>query len=177
MLAEGPTVLASSRPRIVLDTNVCLDLFVFHDHACAHLDAALRDGAIIAVTSEGCRGEWQRVLHYPALSLDDARHAAAANAFDACVTCLPDHAFRPRPGVLPRCADADDQKFLELALQASAVALITRDDALLVLGRRTERDGLFAILTPQAWAVWPGTPILPSGHPDARSATATSARP
>ncbi|MBW8810763.1 MAG: PIN domain-containing protein, partial [Lysobacter sp.] len=52
---------------------------------------------------------------------------------------------------LPRCADPDDQKFLELALAANARWLLSRDHALLVLGRRTARAGLFEILTARAW--------------------------
>lgn len=52
---------------------------------------------------------------------------------------------------LPRCRDRDDQKFLELAYQAGAVALLTRDDELLRLARRAKRDGLFTILPPASW--------------------------
>jgi predicted nucleic acid-binding protein len=52
---------------------------------------------------------------------------------------------------LPRCRDRDDQKFLELAYQASATALLTRDEELLRLARRTKRNGLFFILPPTSW--------------------------
>ena len=36
-------------PRIVLDTNVCLDLFVFRDPLCSHLLSAMQRGAVQAV--------------------------------------------------------------------------------------------------------------------------------
>ena len=36
-----------SVPRIVLDTNVCLDLWVFADPGCAAVLAALRSGAVL----------------------------------------------------------------------------------------------------------------------------------
>lgn len=139
-------------PRIVLDTNVCLDLFVFADPRVAALDAALRDGSVAAVTREDCREEWRRVLRYPQFRLDESACARHEAAFDARVVCL--HELQPVPSTgvrLPRCADPDDQKFLELTLQARAIALITRDDALLALAGRMRREGLFAILTPQAW--------------------------
>ena len=57
-------------PRIVLDTNVCLDLFVFGEPLCSHLLSALQRGAVQAVTREDCRDEWRRVLHYPQLPID-----------------------------------------------------------------------------------------------------------
>lgn len=140
-------------PRLVLDTNVCLDLFVFADPRVAALDAALRAGTAVAVTREDCRAEWLRVLRYRQLGLDDAACARHEAAFDARIVRL--HA--PEPAArgevrLPRCKDRDDQKFLELAWDARATALITRDDALLALARRTRRDGLFDILTPHAWS-------------------------
>jgi putative PIN family toxin of toxin-antitoxin system len=138
--------------RYVLDTNVCLDLFVFGDAQCASLLAAVHAGQIELVTCDDCRAEWQSVLTYPQLKLSAEQRARAMQAFDACVRCLQgaDLAVRSE-AVLPRCSDRDDQKFLELAQQSGAQALLTRDDALLRLARRTKRDGLFAILPPALW--------------------------
>ena len=47
---------------------------------------------------------------------------------------------------LPRCADPDDQIFLELAASVHADFLITRDKAVLALKRRVSG---FKILTPE----------------------------
>jgi predicted nucleic acid-binding protein len=138
-------------PRFVPDTNVCLDLFVFGDAQCAALLAAARAGDIALVTREDCRAEWLSVLAYPRLGLSDGQRVQAAAMFDAHVRCLPPQELAASGAVLPRCRDRDDQKFLELAQQAAAVALLTRDDALLRLARRTQRDGLFAILPPALW--------------------------
>jgi putative PIN family toxin of toxin-antitoxin system len=143
--------LDSVRPRVVLDTNVCLDLFVFGDPRVATLRAALQSGDVVAVTDMGCREEWLRVLEYPQLRLDQAARVAAIAAFDAQVKLLPTAAVAE--GVLPRCADPDDQKFLHLAHACGARWLLSRDDALLVLARRTRRDGLFEILLPDAWTL------------------------
>lgn len=141
--------MSFSVPRLVLDTNVALDLFVFRDRACDTLMAALRQGTVTAVTDEACREEWLAVLHYPAFALDaDAREDAAAT-FDRWVTRP---ALAPRADVkLPRCADPDDQKFLEVALAAGAQCLLSKDKALLQLARRTAREGWFRILCPSAW--------------------------
>ncbi|HTV87227.1 MAG TPA: PIN domain-containing protein [Dyella sp.] len=142
----------SPTPRFVPDTNVCLDLFVFGDAQCASLLAAVHAGQIELVTRQDCRAEWQAVLAYPQLKLSRDKRVRAMQAFDARVRCLhgPDLAMRGEV-VLPRCSDRDDQKFLELAHASGAAALLTRDDALLRLARRTRREGLFAILPPAAW--------------------------
>jgi predicted nucleic acid-binding protein len=144
--------VSEAQPRLVLDTNVCLDLFVFADVRCAALLAALCEGRVEAVTRQDCRAEWLAVLGYPALALDESAQRRARVSFDGCVRCLPaDQSACVGMARLPRCADPDDQKFLELAAAAHADVLLSRDDALLRLARRTARDGLFAILSPAAW--------------------------
>jgi putative PIN family toxin of toxin-antitoxin system len=142
-------------PRIVLDTNVCLDLFVFRDPLCSHLLSALQRGAVQAVTREDCRAEWQRVLHYPQLPIDESQRPALVAAFDAAIRLLPPEASTLREGDpdLPRCADPDDQKFLELALACGARWLLSKDKELLKLDRRTRSAGLFAIRLPQLWSI------------------------
>lgn len=145
---------AAPPPRVVLDTNACLDLFVFGDPALAALQSALSGGEVVPITNDECRDEWLRVLRYPILRLDEPAIAAAVARFDARVTA-PDPARVAAPVRLPRCADPDDQKFLQLAHAGGARWLLSRDKALLALSRRVERDGLFRILPPAAW------------HPDA----------
>jgi predicted nucleic acid-binding protein len=167
-------------PRLVLDTNVCLDLFVFGDAQCVALRESLRTGAVEAVTDEACRTEWLTVLDYSQLALDAARREAAMVAFDAQLHLFPSSPRR-KPGSsdfgvsmqesldsrfrgnddkagaattlrLPRCRDPDDQRFLELAQACGAQWLLSRDRELLKLARRTRRGHGFDILTPQAWA-------------------------
>lgn len=138
--------------RLVLDTNVCLDLFVFADPRSAALQDALRARRCTAVSNEACRAEWQRVLRYPVLKLDPARRDALEADYDALVVSVAAAATGAAATTsLPQCKDTDDQKFLELARDAGAVALLTRDVALLALAPRTLRAGLFDILTPEAW--------------------------
>jgi predicted nucleic acid-binding protein len=137
--------------RFVPDTNVCLDLFVFEDPRCASLLAAVGVGEVQLITREDCRAEWLAVLAYPKLQLDDARRNKAREVFDRYVQSAPAAQEPADRAVLPRCRDRDDQKFLQLALQVGAAALLTRDAQLLRLARRTQRDGLFAILPPTAW--------------------------
>ncbi len=140
---------AASPPRVVLDTNVCLDLFVFGDARLQPLHEALRAGRVQAVTRADCREEWLEVLGYPRLGLDASRRQQAAQDYDACMSRLAASSADPTGVVLPRCADRDDQKFLELAAETAASILLTRDRELLRLARRTA--AWLAILTPQDW--------------------------
>lgn len=146
---------ARAVPRIVLDTNVCLDLFLFREPLCSHLLAALQAGAVQAVTREDCRAEWQRVLHYPQLPIDEGQRPGLREAFDALVRLLPpeqSEVGEDHPA-LPRCADPDDQKFLELALASGARWLLSKDNELLKLDRRNQAAGLFPIWLPQRWSM------------------------
>lgn len=135
--------------RLVLDTNVALDLFVFDDPALRPLRRALADASATALTDTDCRDEWLRVLDYPQLRLPPAARATAAAAFDAHVRWL--DAVTAPDVALPRCRDEDDQKFLVLAATSGAHALLSRDDALLRLGPRLRRADLFEVLHPRSW--------------------------
>ncbi|GAC1406420.1 MAG: PIN domain-containing protein [Burkholderiaceae bacterium] len=148
--------------RVVLDTNVCLDLFVFFDPRWAVLRAALDMGKVTAVTRQDCRTEWTLVLNYAKFGLSAERRSACLAEFDSLICCVPPTSVdsmcddswpvEPRAVVpLPRCRDADDQKFLETARDCSAAVLITKDKALLKLAARCRRAGLFDIQDPKTW--------------------------
>jgi predicted nucleic acid-binding protein len=139
-------------PRIVLDTNVCLDLFLFRDPACAPLAAALAEGQVCAVADAACRNEWLRVLEYPSVPIRPEQREGLRERFDATVACLDDLPDAATLAPLPRCADPDDQKFLEVALASGADWLLSKDRHLLKLARRTRKAGLFLILKPEQWS-------------------------
>ncbi|MCX7514628.1 putative toxin-antitoxin system toxin component, PIN family [Frateuria sp. STR12] len=173
MTASDPR--RASPPRVVLDTNVCLDLFVFADPHCARLEQALRAGTVEAVTCTDCEQEWRAVLAYPQLALDEAARVRAMAAFEARVRRL-----RPTaagPARLPRCADPDDQKFLVLAARAGARWLLSRDSALLELHRRCLRHGGFGVLTPQAWIASAPDACVSAGRDAGRPVQGLSAKP
>ncbi|WP_343583523.1 putative toxin-antitoxin system toxin component, PIN family [Herbaspirillum sp.] len=140
---------AGERQRLVLDTNVCLDLFVFRDPRWNALLQALRDGSVQAYTREDCRNEWLAVLDYPHLPVTPADKPAICAEFDRLLHCLPQAEVNTFG--LPLCTDKDDQKFLELALQCRAHVLVSKDKAVLKLAKKTLRKGMFAIVPPQHW--------------------------
>ena len=142
-----PSPLAVTR-RLVLDTNVVLDLVVFRDAGVVPLVHALDSGGAIAVTSRACLEELRRVLGYARLKLDHVAQSRALREYLARVALLdvPDHGVGAD---LPLCTDPDDQKFLELAWHAGAHALITKDRALLRLARGLAHSGRFDVLPPE----------------------------
>ena len=134
--------------RVVLDTNIWLDWLVFHDPGMSFLKREVEEKRIEIVIDAACEAELERVLAY-----DLARHTldAAAQA-DCLAECrriarrIDSAAPEAERRLLPRCADPDDQKFLELALAARADVLVTKDHKLLELARRTKA---FRILNPR----------------------------
>ncbi|MFP5409611.1 MAG: putative toxin-antitoxin system toxin component, PIN family [Gammaproteobacteria bacterium] len=124
----------------VLDTNVVLDLFHFNDAAARPLRRAFDAGALSCAASPATLAEWRRVLGYPEFGLDAAAQATLYARYADRIHPQPDGAAVR----LPRCRDADDQKFLQLAARCGAT-LVSKDRALLTLARRVSG---FAILAP-----------------------------
>jgi len=142
-------ITASTSPVLVLDTNVCLDLFVFHDPRWTELLNGLHRGTLTAVTSAGCRDEWLAVLHYSHLPVTELNRQSIIDAFDKLITWSNPELS---PNIkLPVCKDPDDQKFMELARDSKATHLITKDKALLKCARKVLHAGLFQILEPQVF--------------------------
>lgn len=141
----------------MLDTNVCLDLFMFRDTRWHALQDALICGEIEAYTRHDCRREFELVLAYDKLKLPPASQAAILAEFDRWIRLYvgaTEVAASAMACALPVCKDGDDQKFLELALACEADVLITKDKALLKLARKTARNGQFSILAPETWLAW-----------------------
>ena len=131
--------------RLVLDTNVVLDLLHFYDSSVEPIRQALQDGRAACFTDAACTEELARVLGYPQFKIgpDEARRILAGYAALA-QRC--DRAATDNLPPLPLCRDPDDQKFLELARAARADLLVTKDKALLALARKV-RPG-FRIVKP-----------------------------
>ena len=143
MAQAAPLAPGGSAPLVVIDTNIWLDLYIFHEPSARDLAAALAAGSLRAVCSDATDTELRRVLARPAF----AGRAAALGPEPLLAWQALAHrasAVRPAPWL---CSDADDQKFLDLAYSTSAVALFTKDRALLRLARRARQAGL-AIRTP-----------------------------
>lgn len=137
----------------VLDTNVIMALWFFHDPNLASLQHAIDQGTLRLLTQADCLVELQRVLAYPRFALDDATQAQVLADYQAAAHCLPE----PNPAeqqtlaALPKCKDQDDQKFLQLAYRSGAQLLLTRDKLVLKLARRPVWREQLSIQTPEKW--------------------------
>ncbi|MEO8134188.1 MAG: putative toxin-antitoxin system toxin component, PIN family [Betaproteobacteria bacterium] len=129
--------------RVVLDTNVAVALEVFGDPKLAALRGWWEAGDVAALVDDQTLAEFDRVLRYPEMRLDEPAAVAIGQRYAARCTVVPPQMHATV--VLPQCRDGDDQKFLELAQRGGADWLLTRDKALLRL-RKAVR---FAIATPE----------------------------
>ena len=119
---------------IVLDTNIVLDLFIFNDPRCADLRAALGSQALQWSATQTMRDELERVLTYTHLQPRMAFYGTTADQvlaqFDASVRIVD-----TAPRAFYVCKDADDQKFIDLAVQLQS-ALVSKDKAVLCMRKR-----------------------------------------
>jgi putative PIN family toxin of toxin-antitoxin system len=135
---------------VVLDTNVLLSLYVFADSRFAPLRSRIENGTWQAFTNESCVAELARVLNYPMFKLSPSAQENVLAEYLHCARKVENTGLSKLPIGLPRCTDADDQKFLELARDTGAMWLITSDRALLKLSRRLKQSGMFMVITPEA---------------------------
>ena len=116
--------------RIVIDTNIALDLLVFDDPGCASLAASLEVGELQWIATAAMREELARVLGYPLVALRLVRNGRDAQgvlaAFDKGVQAIDEVPARA-PCL---CSDPDDQMFVDLAV-AQRARLLSKDRALL----------------------------------------------
>jgi putative PIN family toxin of toxin-antitoxin system len=133
--------------RVVLDTNTVLDLWAFQDPRVAGLRGRLEAGALDWVAEPALRQELETVLMRGVAARYGARPEAVLQAWDRHVRL-----WSPAPmNHRLRCRDADDQKFIDLALATKAQWLLTSDRDLLTLARRAAVLGL-RIASPHGWA-------------------------
>ena len=130
----------SELPRLVIDTNWLLDLWVYQDARALPLRAALEAGELRWLATPPMRDEFVRVLGYPAVAkrLQSASREPAMllAEFEARVEWA-----EPAPRAPVRCADPDDQVFIDLALQQRAL-LLSKDKAVLACRKRLQAHGV-----------------------------------
>ncbi|OLL32767.1 putative toxin-antitoxin system toxin component, PIN family [Burkholderia sp. SRS-W-2-2016] len=143
--------VSSGALRVVLDSNVWIDILVFDDPHTRPIASALESGALSALIDARCLAELTYVLDYPQFAhrnVDKAAALAVVARLAQMVEAPPpaDDSAHARP--LPQCKDRDDQKFLELAHTAKADWLVSKDRAVLKLAKRIARDFGFQIAQP-----------------------------
>jgi len=128
--------------KVVLDTNIVLDLFVFQDPATVPLRAALQSGVLHWIATAPMRDELERVLDYPqiakSLAHHDLRKPEILQHLDAHAQCV---AVAVKARVT--CKDPDDQKFIDLAVAHQSM-LLSKDRAVLCMAKRLLALGVIA---------------------------------
>ena len=139
-----------TRPLIVLDTNVALDVFVFGQNPLlAPLREAIADDLVALAVSDETLTEFGHILRLDKIRIEPAeRRQSVLEVYRDRVEI---YEVAPERAA-PKCKDPDDQMFLELAVQHNAAALISRDKAILKLRKRVAKLELVTqLLTPEQW--------------------------
>ena len=126
--------------RVVLDTNIVLDLWLYKDAATPALLAALEGKAIQWLATQVMRDELERVLAYThivkRLVFSQLKAEDILAQWDAHAQLMP---IAPKCQFV--CKDGDDQKFIDLAAQHQT-QLISKDKAVLTMRNRMARLGV-----------------------------------
>lgn len=126
--------------RVVLDTNIVLDLWLYKDPATPALLTALENKNVQWLATQVMRDELERVLAYPHIvkrfAFSQLKAEDILAQWDAHAQLMP---IAPKCQFV--CKDGDDQKFIDLAAQHQT-QLISKDKAVLTMRNRMARLGV-----------------------------------
>ena len=127
---------------VVLDTNIVLDVFVFNDPAAESLRLGFANKELDWLATLPMKGELARVLAYPKIA---ARLAFYKLSAQDVLTRFDQHArlVDAAPKASVTCSDADDQMFIDLALQHQCL-LLSKDKDVLTMRKRLLAQGIRA---------------------------------
>jgi len=134
---------------VVLDTNVVLAFWHWRHTRMVALLRWLDARDALFFTRPDCLDELRRVLGFTCFGIDPERQEAIVEAYRARCEVLD---ATGAPPALPSCSDPDDQRFVELAAQAGAHLLLTRDRLLLAMDGRVAAR----VVTPERLMKWIG---------------------
>ncbi|HJS75592.1 MAG TPA: putative toxin-antitoxin system toxin component, PIN family [Vicinamibacteria bacterium] len=125
-MGEKPEAL-----RVVLDTNTVLSALLFAQRRLTWLRESWESGRINPLCSDATIEELLRALAYPKFGLTELEIMTLLRSYVLhAQVVLPTEAPIKQA---PKCRDADDQKFLDLAFAGGAEVLVTGDRDLLAL--------------------------------------------
>jgi putative PIN family toxin of toxin-antitoxin system len=133
-LDSDPNSFAPHEDKVVIDTNIVLDLYLFNDEAIRPLRNLIAANAIQWLATPPMRIELERVLGYPQIVPRLAHHqlspADILEQFDLHTLIV-----QVAPKASITCADPDDQCFIDLAIQHQS-RLISKDREVLKMKKR-----------------------------------------
>lgn len=157
LLSTQQTTNERATIRVVLDTNVFLDLVHWHDPHALRLQKAITDQTITLLWSEDTLAEVVDVLQRSHFGWTETRLQENVPVWLNWGIALPQTKIEQiRSQLTIRCKDPLDQKFLELCVAGQAHYLFTKDKLVLKSLRKLARFGLQGGLpeaTPRQWTV------------------------
>ena len=153
-----PSPTDTTKPTMILDTNTVLDVFVFSkDPLLEPLRSAVRSRAIDVITVDACVTELQHVLKLDKVPASPEVRERAALEFAEYVRVM-EMPVKTQP--VPKCADRDDQVFIDLAVGVGAKWLLSRDKKVLKLRKRFAKLELpTLIMHPLEWCASVGETV------------------
>ena len=127
------------KPRLVLDTNVILDLLVFQDPAAEVIQTVLDAKLVDAVRTEASMLELMDVIQRPNFKLSREDQASIVQTWECHSRLLENTAIEPAPFT---CRDLDDQVFINMAYSIRPALVLSKDLRVLELGAIAQRHGV-----------------------------------
>ncbi len=127
------------KPRLVLDTNVILDLLVFKDPSTNPIRLLLDTKLVDAVRTPASMEELIDVIGRPAFKLSREDQEAIVQAWEASSRQLENTAIEPAPFT---CRDLDDQVFINMAYSLRPALLLSKDLRVLELQAIAKQHGV-----------------------------------
>ena len=118
------TALTDIKPRLVLDTNVILDLLVFKDPSTEPIRLLLDANQVDAVRTPASMAELIDVIGRPAFKLSREDQATIVQAWETSSRLLENTAIESAPFT---CRDPDDQVFINMAYSLRPALLLSKD--------------------------------------------------
>jgi len=127
------------KPRLVLDTNVILDLLVFQDPAAEVIRMALDAKLVDAVRTEESMVELIDVIQRPGFKLSEEQQQAILKRWESSSRLLENAVIESAPFT---CRDLDDQVFINMAYSLRPALLLSKDLRVLELQAIAKRHGV-----------------------------------
>ena len=127
------------KPRLILDTNVILDLLVFKDPTTEPIRLLLDAKLVDAVRSEASMLELIDVIQRPIFKLSREAQEIILQKWESSSRLLENTAIEPAPFT---CRDPDDQVFLDMAYSLRPALLLSKDLRVLELRASAKRHGI-----------------------------------
>jgi putative PIN family toxin of toxin-antitoxin system len=127
------------KPRLVLDTNVILDLLVFKDPSAEPIQLLLDAKLVDAVRSEASILELIDVIQRPAFKLSREEQERILQIWESSARLMENAAIEQAPFT---CRDLDDQVFLDMAYSLRPALLLSKDLRVLELQAIAKQHGV-----------------------------------